>query len=96
MACATLGAPQVRFAWQAQHLEHLKLVLRGRRSTCSTFIEVGGSLATSDAVGRGLVLRGKRSTWSAFIEVGGNLATSDAFGRRLVLRGRRSTRSTFI
>ena len=37
-------------------------VLRGRRSTWSTFIEVG-SLATSEAFGRRLVLRGRCSTW---------------------------------
>ena len=30
MAGATLGAPPARFAWQAQHLEHLRLVLRLR------------------------------------------------------------------
>ena len=52
------------FAWQAQHLEHLRLVLLGRRSTWSTFIEVGGSPATSDASGRRFVLRGRWSTWS--------------------------------
>ena len=77
MAGTALGAPQARLAWQAKHLEHLTLVLRGRRSTSSTFIEVGGSLATSDANGRRLVLRGRRSTWSTFIEV---------VLRRLVLR----------
>ena len=80
-----------RFARQAQRLEHLQLVLHGRRSTWSTFIEVGGNLATCDAFGRRLVLRGRRSTLRTFIEVGGSLATCDAFGRRLVLRGRRNT-----
>ena len=39
VAGAALGAPQARFAWQAQHLEHLRFILRGRRSTWSTFIE---------------------------------------------------------
>ena len=38
-----------------QH-HHLSLVLRDRRSTRSTFIEVGGSLATNEAFGRRLVL----------------------------------------
>ena len=58
---ATLRASPARFAWQAQHLEHLRFVLRGRRSNWSTFIEVSGSPATSDDFGgRG----SKRSTWS--------------------------------
>ena len=30
-----LGAPESHFAWQAQHLEHVRLMLRGR---CSTWI----------------------------------------------------------
>ena len=29
VAGAALGAPQARFAWQALHLEHLRLDLRG-------------------------------------------------------------------
>ena len=57
--CAALGARQARFVWQVQHLEHISLVLRGRRSTWSTIIEVGGSLATSDAFGRRFVLGGR-------------------------------------
>ena len=56
VAGAALGALQAHFAWQAHHLEHLRLLLRGRRSTWSTSIE--GSLATSDANGRRLVWRG--------------------------------------
>ena len=48
VACAALGAPPARFAWHAQHLEHLRFVLHGRRSTWSTFIEVRGSSARSD------------------------------------------------
>ena len=64
MAGAALGAVQAPFAWQAQHLEHFRLLLRGRRSTWSTYIEVGGNLSTSDANGRRLVLRGKGSTRS--------------------------------
>ena len=104
VAGAALGASPVRFAWHAKHSEHLRLVLCSRRSTWSTFIEVGGSLATSDAFVRlRFVLRGRRSTWSTFIEVSGSPATSDVNGRRLVLhfehfrlvsRGRRSTWST--
>ena len=31
VAGAALGAPQFHFAWQAQHLEHLGLILRGTR-----------------------------------------------------------------
>ena len=68
-----------RCAWQAQHSEHIRFLLRGRRSTWST---------------SGSFLRGRCSTWSTFIEVGGSLATSDASGRRLVLRGRCNTCST--
>ena len=77
VAGAALGASPARFAWQV-HLEHLRFAFRGRCSTGSTFIEVGGSLATSEAFGRRLVLLGRRrrSTWSTFIEVGGSLATS--------------------
>ena len=61
-------------------MEHLRFVLRGRRSTWSTFLEVGGSPATSDANCEWalprfarqaqhlehlrVVLRGRRSTWS--------------------------------
>ena len=33
VAGAALGAPRSHFAWQAQHLEHLSLILHGRRST---------------------------------------------------------------
>ena len=40
------------------------VVLRGRRSTWSTFIEVSGSPATSDGFGRRVVSPGRRSTWS--------------------------------
>ena len=89
VAGAALGAPQVRFAWQAQHLGHLRFVLRGRRSTWSTFIEVRGRPAKSDAFGRCLVLRGRRSTWSTsgtFFAAGAALEHL-----RFVLRGRRST-----
>ena len=110
VAGAALGASPARFAWQAQHLEHLRFVfcvagaalgapqvrfLRGRRSTWSTFIEVGGSLATSEAFGRRLVLRGRRSTWSisgSFCVAGAALGAPQV----LLLRGRRSTWSTFI
>ena len=38
VADTTLGAPQFHFAWQAQHLEHLRLILRGRCCTRSTSI----------------------------------------------------------
>ena len=51
VAGAALGAPQAVFSWQMQHLEHLRVVLRVRRSTWSTFIEVGGSPATRAANG---------------------------------------------
>ena len=64
VAGASLGASPARFAWQARRSEHLRFVFRGRRNTWSTFIEVRGSLATSEAFGRRLVLRGRRSTWS--------------------------------
>ena len=37
LAGAALGAPPARFAWQAQHLEHLQLVSRGMRSTWNSF-----------------------------------------------------------
>ena len=37
-----LRAP-LRFVWQAQHLEHLRFVLRSRRSTWGTLIKVRGS-----------------------------------------------------
>ena len=60
----TINTTPSRFAWQVQHLEHLRLVLRGRRSTWTTFIEVRGSPATIDYFGRRLVLHGRRSTWS--------------------------------
>ena len=81
VASAALGAPQARFAWQAQHSEHLRLVLRGRRSTWSTFLEVGGSLATSDANGCRLVWRGRCSTWStsgSFFVAGAALGAAQA------------------
>ena len=45
VAGAALRAPQSHFAWQAQHLEHLSLILRGRCSTWSTSREVRGSPA---------------------------------------------------
>ena len=80
LAGAALGAPQARFAWQVQHLEQLGLVLRGRRSIWSTFIELRGSPATSEYYGRRLLLLGRCSTWSTSV--------------RLVLRGRCSTWSS--
>ena len=46
----TLGA--ARSAWQAQHLEHLKFVLRGKRSTWSTsssFCVAGAALGAPSA-----------------------------------------------
>ena len=57
LAGAALGASPACscVAGQGQHLEHLRFVLRGRRSTWSTFIEVRGSPATSDDFGRGVV-----------------------------------------
>ena len=45
VAGAALRAPQSHFAWQAQHLEHLSLILRGKCSTWSTSREVRGSPA---------------------------------------------------
>ena len=45
VAGAALRAPQFHFAWQAQHLEHLGLILRGRCSMWSTSREVRGSPA---------------------------------------------------
>ena len=57
MAGAALGAAPARFAWQVQYLEHLRRVLRGRRSTCSTCTEVGGSPATSEYYERRLLLQ---------------------------------------
>ena len=38
VAGTALGAPQPHFAWQAQHLEHLSLILRGRCCTRSTSV----------------------------------------------------------
>ena len=34
------------FAWQVWYFQHLRLVLRGRRATFGTFVDVRGSLAT--------------------------------------------------
>ena len=50
------------FAWQVQRLEHLRLVLRGKCSIWSTFIELRGSLATSEYYGRRLLSRGRCNT----------------------------------
>ena len=50
MAGAALGAPQPRLAWQAQHLQHLQLVFRGKCSTWSTsgsFCVAGAALEAS-------------------------------------------------
>ena len=94
------------FAWQVQHLEHLRFVLRGSCSTWTTFIEVRGSPVTIDYFGRHLVLCGRRSTWStsgSFCVAGAALGAPPARFAwqvqhlehlRLVLRGRRSTWST--
>ena len=87
-----LWAPP-RFAWRTRHLEHLRLVLRGRRSIWSTFIEVRGSPATSDDFGRcsfcvaGAALGAPqvRFAWQA----------QHLEHLKLVLRGRCSTWSTF-
>ena len=90
MAGAALGAPPARFAWQAQHLEHLTLVLCGRRSTWSTVIDVRGSLATSDDFGHRVLLRGKSSTWSgSFCVAGAPLGVPQV--RFVILCGRCST-----
>ena len=89
---------QARFAWQAQHLEHLH---RGRAEVSFTLRVHAQHLEHHQArfawqarrstwSTSGSCCRGTRSTWSTFIEVRGSLATSDANGRRLVLRGRRS------
>ena len=66
VAGAALGAPQAHFAWQAQHLQYLSLILHGRCSTRSTSTGVGGSPATSEYYGRRLLLRSRArcSTWS--------------------------------
>ena len=45
VAGAALRAPQSHFAWQAQHLEHLSLISRGKCSTWSTSRDVCGSPA---------------------------------------------------
>ena len=42
-ASAALGAPPARFAWQAQHLQHLRLVLRGKCSTGSISVAYCGA-----------------------------------------------------
>ena len=50
VAGAALGAPQARFAWHAQHLERLRLVLCGTHSTRSTsgsFCVAGAALEAS-------------------------------------------------
>ena len=46
VAGAALGAPQSHFAWQAQHLEHLSLIFRGKCSKWSNSRDVRGSPAT--------------------------------------------------
>ena len=79
------------FAWQAQHLEHLRIVSRGRCSTWSTFLEVGGRVATSGANGRCLVLRTLGALQACFACQAQHLRH-----RRLVSPGRRSTWSTFL
>ena len=106
VAGASLGAPPARFAWQAQHLEPLWLVLRGRRSTWSTFTEVRGSPATIDYIGRRFGWRGRCSIWGPS---GSSCVAGTALGAPparfswqvqhleplwLVLHGRRSTWST--
>ena len=87
--------------------EHLRLVLRGRQSTWSTFMGVRGSRATIDYIGRRFGLRGRRSIWgssSLFCVAGAALGAPPArFAWQvqhleplwLVLHGRRSTWSTF-
>ena len=65
MLLATLGAPQARFEWQAQHSEHLRFVLRGRRSTWSTsgpFCMACSALEASQLRVAGPFLRLKPST----------------------------------
>ena len=109
VAGAALRAPQSHFAWQAQHLEHLNFILRGRCSTWSTSAEVRRGL--SNYCGRRLRLRGRRSTWSTSVSfsVAGaargappersaevRRGLSNYCGRRLRLRGRRSTWSTSV
>ena len=68
-------SPPARFAWQVQHLEPLWLVLRGRRSTWSTFIEARGS-PTIDYIGRRFGLRGRRSTWTLGAPLARNLGSN--------------------
>ena len=63
VAGAALEARQSHFAWQAQHLEHLRLILRGKCSTWSTSREVCGI----QYCGRRLRLRGRHSTWSTSV-----------------------------
>ena len=67
VASAALGAPPSHFASQAQHLEHLRPILRGRCSTRSISREVRGSPATIEYCGRRLRLRCRRSTWSTSV-----------------------------
>ena len=91
VAGAALGAPQARFARQAQHLEHLRLVLRGRCSTWSTsgsFCVAGAALGARQArfcvAGAALGAPPARFAWQA----------QHLEHLRLVLRGRHSTWST--
>ena len=71
MAGTALGAPQARFAWQAHHSEHLRLVLRGTCSTsfCAADAALGACQARfacrcsiSSRRSARLVLRSRRST----------------------------------
>ena len=89
-----------------QHLEHFRLILRGRRSTCSTsvpFYVAGTALGAPQARfawhGQRLqhlsfILRGRCSTCSTSREAHGSPATSEYYGRRLLLSVRCNTWST--
>ena len=95
VACAALGAPQARFACQAQHLQHpqvggSRLLLRGRRRTWSTsgsFCVAGAALAAPPQ--SSAEVRRQVSTMDAgcFCVAGAALGAH----LRLVLPGRRST-----
>ena len=63
VARPALEPRQSHFAWQAQHSDHLIVILRGRCSTRRMSREVRRSPATIEYYGRRLLLRGECNTW---------------------------------
>ena len=92
VASTALGAPQVRFARQAQPLKHLHRGPRKSGDKWWLWASPCFAVQVQHLEHLRLVLRG----WHAqplehLHRVRGSPATSDDFGRRQVLRGRRST-----